>query len=76
MEALGTDFIAPGDGEGWITVGEQAIPVNAHKPCSDALDPALRGQMHAQAELRWPVVRRTLRGWFHMSPLCEDLRRC
>ena len=46
MEALGTDLIASGDGEGWITLGEQAIPVNAHKPCSDALDPELRDEMH------------------------------
>ena len=56
-------------------MGEQAIPVKARKPRSAALDPALRDDMHAQAELRWPVARRTLRGWFHMSPLCEGLRR-
>ncbi len=75
MEALATVSIAPGDGEGWITVGEQAIPVKARKPRSDALDPALRDEMHAQAALRGLATCRTLRGWFHMSRLRERARR-
>ncbi len=58
-----------------MTVAEQAIPVKARKPRSNAFNPALRDEMHAQAALRGLATCRTLRGWFHMRPLCEGLRR-
>ena len=58
VEALGTGFVASGDGEGWITVGVQAMAVNARKPRSDALDPALRDQMQVGRRCAdwWPAA--------------------
>ena len=62
LAALGIGLIAPGDGEGWITLVERARPVAARKPRYDALFavyaalyPALRDGMHALAALRGPV---------------------
>ncbi|RYB03319.1 FGGY-family carbohydrate kinase [Lichenibacterium ramalinae] len=62
LAALGLGLIAPGDGEGWITLVPRAEPDPARKRRYDAvfavyaaLYPALRDQMHALAELRGPV---------------------
>ena len=52
----------PGSGDSWITLAERALPDPARKPRYDALFaayvalyPALKGTMHALAELRGPV---------------------
>ena len=61
LAALGTGLIAPGDGEGWITLVHRADPDPARKSRYDAvfavyagLYPALCESMHALSDIREP----------------------